>query len=71
MVGAVGREDQVQRLIIGAVLIMLNAVGLVKSPDWPKWVARGLQLELVCTGLIGWCPLYWSVRRTPRPNGLR
>ncbi|MCH8147705.1 MAG: DUF2892 domain-containing protein [Planctomycetes bacterium] len=50
-------------MALGAVLILLNLDGLSKSPDWAKWTALVFQLELLLTGLAGWCPLYRSLRR--------
>ena len=63
MHGHVQPEDRIQRVAFAVVFISLNAVGLAKSPDWAKWTALALQLELLLTGLSGWCPLYWSLRR--------
>ena len=63
MHGGVQPADRIQRVGFGLVLILLNAVGLSKSPDWAKWTVLALQLELLLTGLTGWCPLYWSLRR--------
>ena len=63
MHGNVQPADRIQRVAFGVVLILLNAVGLSQSPDWAKWTALALQLELVLTGMTGWCPLYWSLRR--------
>ncbi len=58
--GRVGLPDQAQRLVIGVILMGLNVAGLMLHPDWLKWVALVVQLELVGTAMIGWCPLYWS-----------
>ncbi|MCG8405363.1 MAG: DUF2892 domain-containing protein [Phycisphaerales bacterium] len=60
--GRVGSPDRVQRLIIGAILMSLNLIGLAQSPDWPKWVALVFQIELLATALLGWCPVYWACR---------
>ena len=38
----------------------LSSTGLMLHPEWVKWVALVVQVELVGTALIGWCPLYWS-----------
>ena len=59
-------NDRVQRILIGGMLIGLNTIGLATSPDWPKWAALVLQLELVATGVAGWCPLYWCMQRGRR-----
>ncbi len=58
--GKVGRADRSQRLVIGIALMTLTIYGLLQYPEWPKWVARAIQLELINSALAGWCPLYWS-----------
>ena len=58
--GLVGRPDRVQRLVIGLILMSLNVAGLMLHPEWLRWIALFVQIELVGTALIGWCPLYWS-----------
>ena len=58
--GRVGSPDRVQRLSIGLVLMGLNVAGLIVHPEWLKWAALLVQVELVGTALVGWCPLYWS-----------
>ncbi len=58
--GRVGSPDRKQRLVIGLILMVLNVAGLMLHPEWVKWVALVVQVELVGTALIGWCPLYWS-----------
>ena len=58
--GRVGAPDRVQRLVIGLILMGLNVAGLMLHPEWVKWAALVVQVELVGTALIGWCPLYWS-----------
>jgi hypothetical protein len=49
-----------QRLVIGLILLGLNSIGLVSDPDRIRFAALGVQLELIITALVGWCPLYWS-----------
>ena len=68
MHGNVQPADRIQRVALGVVLILLNAIGLAKSPDWAKWTALAFQVELVLTGVAGWCPLYWSLRRRQKCN---
>ncbi len=58
--GRVGSPDRVQRLVIGLLLMGLNITGLILHPEWLRWVALLVQVELVYTAMIGWCPLYWS-----------
>ena len=60
MRGLVGRADRLQRFVMGLVLLLLNISGLYRSPDILKWIALAIQLELMLTGLIGWCPFYWA-----------
>ncbi len=61
MRGAINQADRLQRLVVGGVLIVLNGFGLQESPDWTRWLALAVQLELFATGLGGWCPFYWSM----------
>ena len=58
--GRVGSPDRIQRLAVGLILMGLNIVGLVLHPEWLRWIALFVQVDLVVTALIGWCPLYWS-----------
>lgn len=66
--GRVGSADRLQRLVIGVILITLNAIGLIRFPDWTKWLALVFQMELVATGLLGWCPFYWVCRVQSRTD---
>ncbi len=61
MRGRINQADRLQRLVVAAVLIALNAAGLAQSPDWTRWLALAVQVELLATGLVGWCPFYWSL----------
>ena len=58
--GRVGRADRIQRLMIGAALMLLTVSGLGESADWRSVVALLLQTQLLLTGLVGWCPIYWA-----------
>ena len=40
----------------------LTILGLMEATDWKAWLALTLQVELVITGLAGWCPIYWACR---------
>ena len=42
--------------------MILTVLGLLESPEWKKWAALALQMELIVTGLAGWCPIYWTCR---------
>ena len=63
MNGLINQADRLQRLMVGGVLISLNAFGLHEAGDWTRWLALVVQLELLATGLVGWCPFYWSLGR--------
>jgi hypothetical protein len=49
-----------QQLVIGLVLLGLNMIGMLGDPDWIRFAALGVQIELILTAVAGWCPLYWS-----------
>lgn len=54
--------DRAQRVLIGFILLCLNFL----SNDFSELSSTALismvvQIELLLTGLIGWCPLYWSL----------
>lgn len=61
MRGQINSADRLQRLSLGSALLLLNAIGLATSPDWTRWIALGLQFELLATAVAGWCPFYWSL----------
>ena len=61
MRGTINHADRAQRLLAGSLLLALNAVSLSESADWTRWLALLVQLELLATGLAGWCPFYWSL----------
>ncbi len=55
-------NDRIQRIIMGVVLLLLNIFGGgLKNGEWTSIVSLVLQIELLATGLVGWCPLYWSL----------
>lgn len=56
-------HDRMQRLIIGIALFLLNLIGIIQSPDWLKWMSLIFQIEMIVTGLIGWCPIMWACRK--------
>lgn len=64
MRGHINNADRLQRLIAAGLLIGLNAAGIAYSPDWTRWAALAVQIELLATGLVGWCPVYWSMARS-------
>ena len=61
MRGRINSADRLQRLSLGTGLLVLNAIGLAESPDWTRWAALALQLELLATAVAGWCPFYWTL----------
>lgn len=58
--GNVPAADRIQRLSIGALLMALTLSGLAERADWRTLLALALQLELLVTGIAGWCPVYWG-----------
>ena len=58
--GRINSSDRRQRLMIGGALMVLTVIGLVEEVEWRGLVALSLQLELLLTGLAGWCPMYWA-----------
>ena len=60
--GQITFPDRLQRLVIATCLIALTILGLLESSDWTKWTALGLQIEMLITGLAGWCPIFWACR---------
>jgi hypothetical protein len=51
-----GGSDKAIRLLIAAILIILNTTGILT--DTLGWIALALAGILVVTSLIGFCPLY-------------
>ena len=47
----VGQADEIARIILGAVLILLTLIGLIGVWGWVGIVPLG-------TGLLNFCPLY-------------
>ena len=62
MLGRIPFPDRFQRIFLGTCLMALTVFGLLESSDWKKWAALVLQSELLVTGLVGWCPIYWACR---------
>lgn len=60
--GFLSRSDRVQRLVLGATLILLNVYGMKHGVSWNQWVALVIQLDLIVTGMIGWCPMAMACR---------
>lgn len=49
--------------------MMLTVSSLIHYVEWRGIVAIALQSELLLTGIVGWCPVYWSCRiRTNEPT---
>ena len=51
-----GGSDKAIRLLIAAILVILNATGILTGTL--GWIALALAGILVVTSLIGFCPLY-------------
>ncbi len=51
-----GGSDKAIRLFIAAILVILNATGILTGTL--GWIALALAGILVVTSLIGFCPLY-------------
>ncbi|QDV11196.1 hypothetical protein CA51_10570 [Rosistilla oblonga] len=60
--GQIEFPDRLQRLVIGTLLMLLTLWGLSERFEWTRVVALMLQLELLLTGIAGWCPIYWGCR---------
>lgn len=60
--GRVPRADRIQRFVIGGTLMLLTVSGFLSQIDWRGIVALALQADLLLTGIVGWCPVYWSCR---------
>ena len=60
--GQISVPDRVQRLGISVFLMTLTIWGLTERMDWKPLVALVLQVELLLTGLAGWCPVYCAYR---------
>jgi len=71
MRGTIGVPDRIQRVLIGLCLMTLTILGLVEGvAGWKGWLALSLQLELLTTGAVGWCPVYWLCRVKPQSGPL-
>ena len=60
--GRIPQADRIQRLVIGGALMLLTVSGFSQHIDWRGIVALALQAELLLTGIVGWCPVYWTCR---------
>ena len=48
--------------MIGGALMLLTVSGFLNHVEWRGIVALTLQTELLLTGIVGWCPVYWTCR---------
>jgi hypothetical protein len=62
MRGMINVPDRIQRIFVGVCLMILTILGMIENTNWKGWLAISLQLELVITGVVGWCPFYWLCR---------
>ena len=60
--GRIPRADRIQRLLIGGALMLFTLIGLYEQADWTRMIVLALQFELLATGIVGWCPVYWACR---------
>lgn len=61
--GQIEFSDRLQRLVMGLALISLNLFGLYRMPEeWTRWLALVLQVELIASGFVGWCPITFACR---------
>jgi hypothetical protein len=44
------------------MLMALNVYGMSHGATWNQWVALAVQLDLLVTGLAGWCPMAMTCR---------
>ena len=58
--GRIPQADRIQRLVIGGALMLLTVSGFSSHIEWRGIVALALQAELLLTGIVGWCPVYWT-----------
>ncbi len=69
--GFLSRSDRAQRITLGAALILLNVYGMKNGLAWNQWVALAIQLDLIVTGMIGWCPVAMACRAADAKMGQR
>lgn len=62
-------SDRAQRVLMGTLLIILNVLNSFNS-KWSlaSFASLFLQIELVVTGVVGWCPLYWGLNKYKNIN---
>ena len=60
--GSLQGVDRFQRLVIGGILMMLTLLGFTERVEWRGLIAAALQTEMLLTGIIGWCPIYWGCK---------
>lgn len=66
--GSIPNADRIQRLFIGGLLIALTLSSWHRA-DFRTYIALGLQADLFLTGLVGWCPVYWTCSITTAKGG--
>ena len=55
--GHLTTDERQQRILLGVVLLALNCWRTKwLSAGLPDYIATGIQLELIITGVLGWCP---------------
>jgi len=55
--------DRVQRTMMGFMLMILNGFNSYDHWNLISSISLLLQIELILTGVLGWCPLSWVVTK--------
>jgi hypothetical protein len=66
--GAIYTDDRAQRLLAGLALMALNVYAMRTEAHWNHYLALVIQLDLLTTALIGWCPLTLACRVAARKS---
>lgn len=61
-------QDRAQRLIVGVILLAINITNSLDATNFStlNLIAMLIQVELIVTALVGWCPFYWSISYVKR-----
>jgi hypothetical protein len=66
--GQLYSDDRAQRLLAGLALMALNVYAMRTEAHWNHYLALVIQLDLLTTALIGWCPLTLACRLNARKH---
>ena len=67
--GSIYLDDRAQRLLAGLSLMGLNVYAMQGGAHWNHWVALVIQVDLLLTAVIGWCPVTFACRVATRKAG--